>query len=228
MEPTEWEDGEGETESYARQKVDKNTGEVVDVDPDARPDMDDFMFEFEVEEVEEAKEFLSVKPWKGAVVEPADHPPVVKEKPDAGLELEYVYGYRSSDAKQNLYYNADGNLVYNVATLGVVLDKTANTQTFFGCREVDMTSKQTTSDKKCHNDDVLTINVNSAGGRSLAVTGQIGKSPSVHMWDAVTGEQKERIKLSKGARGVAAIAINNTGEFIATVDQSNDHVVQCF
>lgn len=143
MEPSEevWEDEHGEMESFQRQKVDKATGEAVDVDLDARPDADDFMFEFEVEEVEEAKEFLSVKPWKGAVVEPADHPEVVKEKPDVGLELEYVYGYRSADAKQNLYYNADGNLVYNVATLGVILEKETNTQKFFGGSEVDMKSK---------------------------------------------------------------------------------------
>lgn len=144
MEPSEevWEEhSEGELETFNRQKVDKNTGEAIDVDVDARPDMDDFAFEFEVEEVQEAKEFLSVKPWKGAVVEPADHPPVVKEKPEQGLELEYVYGYRSSDAKQNLYYNADGNLVYMVATLGVILDKGSNTQKFFGGCEVDMQSK---------------------------------------------------------------------------------------
>ena len=144
MEPSEevWEDHEeGEMESFQRQKVDKATGEIVDVDVDERQDMDDFGFEFEVEEATEAKEFLSVKPWLGAVVEPDDHPPVVKEKPEVELELEYVYGYRSADAKQNLYYNADGNLIYNVATLGVILDKESNTQTFFGGSEVDMKSK---------------------------------------------------------------------------------------
>lgn len=231
MEPETWEEHEeGELETFNKFKTDKATGEVVEVDLDDQRDKEDFAFdfEFEAEEVAEAKEFLSVKPWVGAVKEPDEHPPVDKSVPDVSYELEYVYGYRSADAKQNLYFNKDGQAVYMTATLGVILDQESNTQKFFGGGEVDMKSKQSMNDKKKHNDDILTLNVNTAGGRNLAVTGQIGKKPSVHVWDASTAEPVQRIKLSQGARGVAAVAINNDGSLIATVDQSNDHVVQCF
>ena len=68
------------------------------------------------------KEFLAVKPWIGAVKEPDDHPPVNKSPPDEVYELEYVYGYRCEDSRQNVYYNPEGKIVYMTACLGVILD----------------------------------------------------------------------------------------------------------
>jgi len=90
------------------------------------PDTD--FFEFEVEDAsEDIQKFMAVKPWIGAVKEPDDHPPVNKDEPDTEYELEYVYGYRCEDSRQNVYYNNDGNIVYMTACLGVILDKEANT-----------------------------------------------------------------------------------------------------
>ena len=34
-----------------------------------------------------------------------------------------------------------------------------------------------------------------AGSRQMAVTGQVGKSPAVFVWDANTAEKIDRIKL---------------------------------
>lgn len=84
---------------------------------------------------------MAVKPWIGAIKEPDDHPEVCKDKPDQTYCLEYVYGYRCQDSRQNVYYNADGNIVYITASLGVILNKADNTQTFFGGGEVDNESK---------------------------------------------------------------------------------------
>jgi len=82
-----------------------------------------------------------VKPWIGAVKEPANHPKVDKSAPDCALALEYVYGYRCQDARQNVFYNVDGNIVYATAALGVILNKYDNTQIFFGAGEVENRSK---------------------------------------------------------------------------------------
>jgi len=67
----------------------------------------------------------------GQVAEPYEHNPVNKSKPDQSLELEYCYGY-SVRSRQNVYFNAEGNAVYNAAALGVILETSSNTQTFFG------------------------------------------------------------------------------------------------
>ena len=69
------------------------------------------------------------------------------------------------------------------------------------------------------------MNVNNTGGRNLAVTGQVGKWPSVFVWDTESATQVARLKLGKGARAVAACAISPDGTHIATADKHNDHNV---
>ena len=51
---------------------------------------------------------------------------VNKEKPDEEFEIEHVYGFRTFDCRQNLRYTANGQVVYMVAALGVVLDQDKN------------------------------------------------------------------------------------------------------
>ena len=57
--------------------------------------------------------------------------PADKEPANARLDLEYVFGIRCHDVRNNLRYNLDGKLVYNCAGVGVVMDKKANTQKHF-------------------------------------------------------------------------------------------------
>jgi microtubule-associated protein-like 6 len=56
------------------------------------------------------------KPPKGKQSEPVEN-----------LELEYIYGYRCHDTRNNLRYTADGKIVYHAAAVGVVLDQSTNT-----------------------------------------------------------------------------------------------------
>lgn len=63
--------------------------------------------------------------------------------------------------------------------------------------------------------------------RKIAVSGQVGSSPTIFKWDACTGEKMQRIKVGKGARGIAAVAINGDG-WIAAVDLHNEHHVYVY
>lgn len=76
--------GDEEFDAHTRAKFDRATGEYVEVDLDARDKPEDDFFDFEVEEVsvDDAKGFLAVKPWVGAVVAPSDPPAVDKSEPD--------------------------------------------------------------------------------------------------------------------------------------------------
>ncbi len=47
--------------------------------------------------------------------------------PDEEYEIEYIYGFRTFDCRQNLKYNAQGNLVTMAASCGIILDKDKNT-----------------------------------------------------------------------------------------------------
>lgn len=100
---------------------------------DMRPEDCDF---FEAED-ETGEQFMAVKPWIGQLEEPTNHNPANSAKPDVSYELEYVYGYRSQDSRQNVYYNKAGEAVYMTACLGVILDHGSNTQKFFGGGEVN-------------------------------------------------------------------------------------------
>ena len=54
-----------------------------------------------------------------------------KAAPDSQLELEWVYGYRGHQCRNNLFYTSAGAIVYFVAGVGIVYDPTSNKQSFF-------------------------------------------------------------------------------------------------
>ena len=58
--------------------------------------------------------------------------------------MDYVYGIRCHDSRNNLKYDLNGNLIYPTAGIGVVFDYKNNSQKFF----LD------------HNDDVTCLDAN--------------------------------------------------------------------
>jgi WD40 repeat protein len=148
------------------------------------------------------------------------------EKPDAQYALEHVYGYRSMDTRQNCHFNKEGKIVYFTAALGVIMRPDNFEQTYFGGGEVDCTAKNVARDTKHHTDDIMSISLNC--DRTKAVSGQVGSSPAIFVWDACTGEKHTRIKIAKGARGIVATAFSQCEKFIAAVDLHNEHRVYVF
>ena len=51
--------------------------------------------------------------------------------PTSSLKLEWVYGYRGHQCRNNLYYTATKEIVYFVAGVGVVYNTRENSQRFF-------------------------------------------------------------------------------------------------
>ncbi len=143
---------------------------------------------------------------------PADPSP-----PDVSYSLEYVYGYRCEDSRQNVYFNANGQAVYMTAALGVILDQSSNTQTIFGGGQVATKAKNVSDDSKCHTDDITSLNM--SRDRSFVATGQVGSAPVAFLWSSTDASLMKRFKLAKGARGVDAIAISADGSTVACVDR---------
>ena len=73
------------------------------------------------------------------------------------------------------------------AACGIVHDPATNTQKIYGGKQVPMTSKHDGDQMAQHRDDILCLDISM--DRTKVVTGQIGKSPSVHIWDALTCEK---------------------------------------
>lgn len=95
---------------------------------------------FSIDEVGGGDEFMAVKPWKGVIDHsvPSDYKPSKLDgaEPDANLKLEYVYGYRCHDVRNNLRYTNDDHFIYHTAALGIWMNPFKNTQRFhFGHKD---------------------------------------------------------------------------------------------
>jgi len=135
------------------------------------------------------------------------------------LKFVYLYNFLTLNRK----YNHKGQAVFMVAALGIVLDTDTNSMKVFGGQETKMVAKNVADDSKFHMDDILSLDVSS--DRKTVVSGQVGKAPSVHVWDSETCESKGTFKLKEGSRGVAAISVSPCLRYVACVDLHNDHHV---
>ena len=168
---------------------------------------------FLVESVGEGDQFLAVKPWEGVVKNsvPSNYKPSKSEanSPDACLQLEYVHGYRCHDVRNNLRYSSTGEVVYHTAAVGIVLNQASNTQKHF----------------LSHTDDITAFDI-SPDGR-LAVTGEVGKAPVMHVWDT---SSMESIRSFKGIfkRGITNVAFSPCGNKVAGLGADDDHCLAVY
>ena len=54
-----------------------------------------------------------------------------KTAPKSQLRLEWVYGYRGHQCRNNLFYNVGKDIVYFVAGVGIVYNQTEHKQRFY-------------------------------------------------------------------------------------------------
>jgi microtubule-associated protein-like 6 len=186
---------------------------------DKRPEDNEAMAKlFEVESAGGGEQIMAVKPWLGAIKPPSNPPPLQNSAPSVAFDLEYVYGYRVFDSRQNLFYTSNpGNVVYMVAALGVVLNKDQNRQRFFGAGLL--------SQAKGHSDDITALAI--APDRDTVATGEVGASPKILIWSASNPEAapKASCSLGRGRRGVSCLGFSHDGRYVAAADLHNDHYV---
>lgn len=74
---------------------------------------------------------MACKPFIGAIKAPIGHkynPEEQSKAPNADLEIDYVFGYRAKDCRNNIKYLKNGNIAYTAAALGIVMDIRTNKQ----------------------------------------------------------------------------------------------------
>lgn len=206
-----------------RAVFDKKKGKAVEVDAPQNDREFDF---FEGADAGAGDQFMAVRPYEGAIMEPEEHNDESKDAPDVTYNLEHVYGYRCEDSRMNCFYNKNGNAVYFTAALGVILDHGSNSQKFFGGGQVDNASKKVARDDHGHTNDITAMDVSDC--RGVAATGQNGSRPVAFAWDACTGDKKARFKLDKGMREVTAIGLSPDNKMVALTDNHNDHHIWVF
>lgn len=101
----------------------------------------------------------------------------------------FLFSYRGYDCRNNLYYTKKGTVVYHVAALGIVYDRNTHKQTFYSA----------------HTDDILCLAMHPT--QDYIATGQIGRDPSIHIWDASSMESLSVLQ-GQHYRGVCSVAFS--------------------
>lgn len=121
-----------------------------------------------------------------------------RSAPCGRLRLEWVYGYRGHQCRNNLYYTGAKELVYFVAGVGVVYNTREHSQRFY----------------LGHNDDIISLALHPE--RSLVATGQVGKEPYVCVWDTFTVQTVSLLR-DGHTHGIACLAFSADGQRLASV-----------
>ena len=109
---------------FAPLKVREQKEKVLNQEIAKEPD------EFQLTE-DAGDQFLAVNAWTKVSEQMNPYPPgespTEDKVPNLNLDIGYIYGYRSYDTRNNLGYNAQGEVVYHTAACGIVLNKKSNT-----------------------------------------------------------------------------------------------------
>ena len=160
---------------------------------------------------------LYTKSIKG-VFSPSDFDSAYVERsskaPTASLQLEWVHGYGGvKNTANNLFYNAQGDVVYYTAGVGVVYDVKEHKQRHF----------------MGHNDDICCLNIHP--NRRFMVSGQVkaagpSEVPRACIWDSVSMQQLQCIGHPRDTRSVTAAAFTpGKGKFLLTCTSDNEHTL---
>lgn len=150
-------------------------------------------------------------PWREQVNYIGLNMKEMDQPPSQNLTLDYVYGYRSYDCRNNLRYNSKGKVVYHSGALGIVLDPKENRQDFM----------------VGHNDDVTCLDLN----KDRAVTGELGLKPMVIIWNTEKqdGELKIEHLLVEGLKeSVGNVTLSASRPLVAASCNNEDHDIVIF
>lgn len=160
---------------------------------------------------------MAVKPWLGQFEAPDEPAEMSTADPAMNLELEYIYGYRCFDTRQNIFYTSGANeIAYMAAAVGITLNTSANTQRFMGAGE----SKTANG----HTDDITALAIHP--DKKHVATGEVGKNPKVIVWSTETMQPVKSFRNGRDSRGITALAFSKDGNHLASCALDNDHHVR--
>ncbi|ETW00430.1 hypothetical protein, variant [Aphanomyces invadans] len=110
------------------------------------------------------------EPWM--LAEPSNAPAVAAPPrlPPVNLSLEWVYGYRAHDTRNNVRYTASGDIVYFVSRHGIVYNSDRHEQRYY----------------QGHRNEIRCLAMSPTGDK--VATGDAGADCAIHVWHPITLE----------------------------------------
>lgn len=186
---------------------------------------------------------LPTKPWVSSSIAPSDAPDEtdleLSAVPSENLELEWVYGYRCHDVRNNLFLTkAKGHLVFPAANVVVVQDNKLWLQRHFKQHTGEVTSIAVhfgVKSKRRPNTSSTTpradtpsakpssatpedagATASTANAIEIVASGQMGKYPAIHIWRIDTLQVLMTLR-GFHRRGIAEMRFNAAGNLLASV-----------
>nr|XP_045610658.1 echinoderm microtubule-associated protein-like CG42247 [Procambarus clarkii] len=171
--------------------------------------------ESEAEEVTDGRSaVVTIKGQRRVLHAPRNPVSYVPAPPRAQLQLDWVYGYRGSDTKRNLWVLPSGELLYYVAAVAVILDRTDDVQRHY----------------TEHSEDIQCMALHPS--RDLVASGQRASrgnrsSAHVRVWHARTLATLHVLGKKELGAGILAVAFStrNNGDFLLAVDADKEHLL---
>jgi microtubule-associated protein-like 6 len=152
-------------------------------------------------------EFMAVKPWKSAIIEPSQWEEATGAS-DCDLALQWVHGFsvtRPLFSSNYLFYSSAGDIVYPAAALGIIYRKNTKKQCFI---------------QGAHDDEILSMAIHPSG--QIFASGQSGKNAAIVVWNSDDTQTIRRLDKAH-QRGVSQLAFNTQGNLLASLGLDNDN-----
>jgi len=124
----------------------------------------------------------------------------------------YAYG---RNCKSKILFTDDGNLIYSVAAMGIILDPSTNRQTIFGADLI--------SNKKQHDNEIWCINLSK--DRDKVITGQRGPNPKVFIWSSSTASFISKYEILGDSQGITVCTLSIDDKFLAFISKEDKDVL---
>ena len=140
---------------------------------------------------------------------------------NVSLGLSYVFGYRSYDVKQNIYWKNNEEIIYHAACVGIIHNIETNEQKFLGGNSESFKNK--------HNDEITCISYSNSTSQLLA-TGQIGIRPKILIWclENKTPTLCSTFYQIQGSKQVSCLAFSNNQRYVSSIGADTNNTFFVF
>ncbi|XP_045474568.1 echinoderm microtubule-associated protein-like CG42247 [Harmonia axyridis] len=157
---------------------------------------------------------VTIKGLRRTFYPPLHHPPMDNTPPDKKLQLEWVYGYRGTDSRKNLWVLPTGELLYFVAAVAVMYDRDEDAQRHY----------------TGHTEDIQCMDLHPS--REMVASGQrAGRNRKtqahIRIWSTETLQTLYVFGMGEFEVGVAAVSFSqlNGGSYVLAVDAGRESIL---